>query len=365
MKNKIQNKNLNNSRSLGLESYNKGIKKSWLILAVLLLLVFIFMIMAVSLGSAGLTFSETMKALFGFGDKVSTMTIWQIRMPRVVGAIVCGSGLALAGAVMQSCLRNPLASPSTIGVSSAATFGANIAIIGFGAGSVASSGNIAVNIDNPYIVTVCAFGMALLAMLLIMAISKFQNFSAESIILAGTALSAVFSAGTTMMQYFGDETQIAAAVFWTFGDLGDIYWDSIILISIIGSICFIFFMFQAWNYNVIVTGEETAKSLGVKTNVIRVLGLVFSTLLTAVIVSFVGMIGFIGLIGPQIIKRIIGSDHRFFLPASALTGSVILLIADTISRMVISPVVLPIGAITSLLGAPIFIIILLKGLKKK
>ena len=351
--------------TLGLRSYKKKIKINWIILAVLIVLLFIFSVLGVSLGSAGFSFVETIKALFGVGEESVLTTIWELRVPRVLGAILAGAGLALAGAVMQSCLRNPLASPSTIGISSAATFGANIAIIGFGAGAVSGLGSTSVSINNPYAVTILAFAFALLAVFLIMVISKFQNFSPESIILAGTALSAVFGAGTTIMQYFGDETKIAAAVFWTFGDLGNIYWKEILIIGVTVLVCFIFFMSQAWNYNTMISGEEVSKSLGLKTSIIRLFGLIFATLLTAVIVSFVGVIGFVGLAGPQIIKRIIGTDHRFFLPASALSGSIILVLADTVSRMIVSPIVLPVGAITSIIGAVIFIAILIKGIRKR
>ena len=357
-------KNLEEEVSLGIRSYKKKIRNNWIILGILMFLLICFSILGASLGAANLTFVETIKGLFGVGSKYVLTTIWELRMPRVIGAILAGAGLSLAGAIMQSCLRNPLASPSTIGISSAATFGANIAIIAFGAGTVATGGT-SVTINNPYSVTIFAFIFALLAIFLIMIISKFQHFSPESIILAGTALSALFGAGTTLLQYFGDETQIAAAIFWTFGDLGDIYWPQILIISVTLVVCFIFFMFQSWNYNTMVSGEETAKALGLKTSIIRVLGLIFATLLTAIIVSFVGVIGFVGLAGPQIIKKIIGTDHRFFIPASALTGSIILLLADTVSRMVVSPIVLPVGAITSIIGAVIFIFILVKGLRKR
>ena len=127
----------------------------------------------------------------------------------------------------------------------------------------------------------------------------------------------------------------------------------------------IYFMFMRWNYNAMANGEELAKSLGVKTSQIRFWGLLVSSLLTAVSVAFMGMIGFIGLIGPQIMKRLIGADHRFLIPASALMGSVILLVADTVARTVISPVILPVGAVTSLLGAPLFFYMLLKGKRTK
>ncbi|MDO5016449.1 MAG: iron ABC transporter permease [Eubacteriales bacterium] len=155
--------------------------------------------------------------------------------------------------------------------------------------------------------------------------------------------------------------KIAADIFWTFGDLGRISWSENLIMAIIVAGALVYFMFMRWNYNAIANGEELAKSLGVKTSQVRFWGLLLSSLLTAVSVAFMGMIGFIGLIGPHIMKRLIGTDHRFLIPASALMGSVILLLADTVARTVISPIILPVGAVTSLLGAPLFFYMLLKG----
>ena len=159
--------------------------------------------------------------------------------------------------------------------------------------------------------------------------------------------------------------RIAAAVFWTFGDLGRVSWrENGLMAAVVGG-AIVYFLFMRWNYNAMANGEELAKSLGVKTSRVRFWGLLVSSLLTAVSVSFMGMIGFIGLIAPQIMKRLIGSDHRFLIPASALMGAVVLLAADTVARTVISPVVLPVGAVTSLLGAPLFFYMLLKGKRVK
>lgn len=158
--------------------------------------------------------------------------------------------------------------------------------------------------------------------------------------------------------------EISAALFWTFGDLGRVSWSEVAILAAITAVCILYFMLMRWNYNALANGEETAKSLGVKTSRVRFWGLIAASLLTAVSVSFMGMIGFIGLIGPQIMKRAIGADHRFLIPASALMGAVILLLADTCARTVISPVILPVGALTSLLGAPMFFYMLLRGKRR-
>lgn len=349
----------------GIQGYHRSIRRKWYILIALSAIMILFMLVSVNAGSSSMSLSEVFKTLIGMGDERSFVVIWRLRMPRVIGAVIAGAGLSIAGCVMQNCLKNPLASPSTLGVSAAATFGANFAIIVLGAGTLLNTASDAVTINNPYLVTICAFCCSLGAVLLILGLSKLRGFSPESIVLAGTALSSLFSAGTTIIQYFGDDVKIAAALFWTFGDLGRISWKENLIMAAIVVCAIIYFMFMRWNYNAMANGEELAKSLGVKTSQIRFWGLLVSSLLTAVSVAFMGMIGFIGLIGPQIMKRLIGSDHRFLIPASALMGSVILLVADTVARTIISPVILPVGAVTSLLGAPLFFYMLLKGKRMK
>lgn len=349
----------------GIEAYHRSIRKKWFILLGMLVVMLFFMVISVNAGAASMSPLEIVKTLLGLGDERGFVVIWRIRMPRVIAAVVAGAGLSIAGCVMQTSLKNPLASPSTLGVSAAATFGANLAIIIFGAGTVMSTASDAVAINNPYLVTICAFAFSMGAVLLIMALSRLRSFSPESIVLAGTALSSLFSAGTTIIQYFGDDVKIAAALFWTFGDLGRISWTEVAILSVVTAACIVYFLLMRWNYNALANGEETAKSLGVKTTKVRFWGMLAASLLTAVSVSFMGMIGFIGLIGPQIMKRILGADHRFLIPASALAGSILLLLADTFARVLISPIILPVGAITSLLGAPMFFYMLLRGKKAK
>lgn len=344
-----------------IRAYHRSIRRKWYCLAILAVVAVVFMVLSVNAGAAAMPPWEVFKTIVGAGDERSFVVIWRIRMPRVIAAVVAGAGLSIAGCVMQTCLKNPLASPSTLGVSAAATFGANLAIIVLGAGAVMNTASDAVVINNPYIVTVCAFVCSMLAVLLIMSLSKLRGFSPESIVLAGTALSSLFSAGTTLIQYFGDDVKIAAALFWTFGDLGRVSWKEVAILAVVTGICILYFMLMRWNYNALANGEETARSLGVRTSRVRFWGLIGASLLTAVSVSFMGMIGFIGLIAPQIMKRIIGADHRFLIPASALMGAVILLISDTAARTVISPIILPVGAITSMLGAPMFFYMLLRG----
>ncbi|HHV39066.1 MAG TPA: iron ABC transporter permease [Tepidimicrobium sp.] len=343
--------------NLSVKYYREGRKKKLIILGILFATI-ILSLYALNKGAAGILFWQTFQSLFGKGQDISNIVIWNIRLPRVIGGIVVGGGLAMAGTIMQTCLGNPLASPSILGISSAAAFGANIAIVFFNAGLV---GNEAISINNPYIVTIFAFGFSTLAMFCILSIARLKSFSRESIILAGVAFNSLFTAGSTLIQYFAEDFQIAAMVFWTFGDLGRVSWKEVGILTTFCLLVFIFFMGKRWDFNALDSGEDSAISLGVDVDKIRFISMTLASLLTAVTVSFMGAIGFVGLIAPQMMRRIIGVDHRYLIPASAIMGSFILLFSDTLARTIISPIVLPVGAITSFFGAPLFLSLLIKG----
>jgi iron complex transport system permease protein len=346
-------------------NYERYTTRKRIIILVILLLIIIFSLFSICAGSSAIKPYQVLMGIFQKGSGLSNLVIWNIRLPRVLAAIIAGAGLSAAGCVMQSNLRNPLASPSTLGISNAAAFGANVAIIIFGAGSVKSTGADAVLIDNPYIVTICAFSFSMIAAVIILMIARLRSLSPEAILLAGIAIGSLFSAGITLIQYFGQDVQVAAVVFWTFGDLGRASWKEIIIMAVIIGVSMIYFAVRQWDYNAMDNGEEAAKSLGVSVERIRFGGMFTSSLITAAAVSFLGIIGFIGLIGPQIMRRIIGGDHRFLIPASALMGSLLLLVSDTFARSIVSPIILPVGAITSFMGAPMFLYLLMRGYRKK
>ena len=338
-------------------------KKS--ILVGLLVLTLVLMVVAINAGAAETNPLQVLRALLGLESGISSVVIWNIRLPRVVAGVVAGFGLAVAGNVMQTNLRNPLASPFTLGISNAAAFGANLAIVLLGAGAVYSSTQDAVFIANPYTVTISAFVFSIIAMLLILSLARLRKFSPESVVLAGVAFNSLFAAGSTLLQYFAEDLQVAAMVFWTFGDLGRVSWQEVLILSTITVVGLIYFLFHRWDYNALESGEDTARGLGVDVDRVRFGGLLVASLITAVAVAFMGIIGFIGLIAPQIMRRILGTDHRFLIPASAITGAALLLFADTLARTIISPMVLPVGAITSFFGAPLFLFILAKGYARR
>lgn len=340
-------------------------KKRW-VLAIAIVLTLVTAVVATSFGSMRIPVGEVVRTIFGGGEMTSRTVILGIRLPRVVAAILVGAILASSGVVMQCVLRNPLASASTLGVSQGAAFGAAIGIIVFGGGVVNSgSANVAVEINQPYIVTLCAFVFGALSTAVILGLSQFKKtLGAGGVILAGVALSSLFSGGSTLLQYFADDTKISAVVFWTFGNLGGANWKELAILAIVLAGAMLYFMLNRWNYNAMEMGADTAKSLGVNTRAVMLVSMGICSLAAAVAVSFVGIISFVGLIAPHIMRKFVGSDYRYLVPCSAAAGALLLILADTFGRLVLAPVILPIGAITSFLGAPVFLLLLFRGEKE-
>jgi iron complex transport system permease protein len=330
--------------------------------SVLIVLLFLCSLFSLSIGGYHLSLSEVYQALIGDGESTARLIIWNIRLPRILAAIIAGISLAVSGAVMQCTLRNPLASPYTIGISHGAMFGAAFAIILFGIGGAESTGKIFLN--SPYLVTIFAFFGSLVAVMVILLLAKLRNFAPEAIILAGVAMSSLFSAGTMAMQYFANDLQLAAMVYWTFGDLSRPLWAEVGIMAILMTLSVAYFTYKRWDYNALESGEESAKSLGVDTEKTRLLGMLVASLLVSVNVAFLGIIGFVGLICPHLVRILIGGDYRFVIPVSSLVGALLLLISDTVARTIISPIVLPVGILTSFMGAPVFLYLLVKMYKR-
>jgi len=184
-------------------------------------------------------------------------------------------------------------------------------------------------------------------------------------VLAGVAISSMFTGGTALIQYFADDVMVSTVVYWTFGSLGRAGWSEIAIITALTLAAFGFFYCNRWNYNAMEGGTHTAKSLGVPVDRLILISMVLCALVCSVAVAFVGCISFIGLIASHIMRRFVGNDHRFLIPCSALCGSVLLLLSDIVSRVLIAPTVLPIGALTSFLGAPLFLYLIVKGGRRK
>jgi len=347
------------------ESYLKYTQRKVFIICLLILATVLLGIYAINAGSAELSPTQVLLTLLGKAEGRLNIIIWNIRLPRVLAAVTAGVGLSVAGCVMQNLLRNPLASPFTLGVSQGAAFGAAVAIIALGAGSTHSTSADAVIINNPYLVTASAFVGAIVTTLVVLFLAQVRGVTPEAMILAGVALGSLFSAATIILQFFASDVQVASVVFWTFGDIGRASWRELEIMAAVTGAALLYFMANRWNYNALDGGEETAKGLGVDVERIRLSGMFTASLITAVTVSFLGIIGFIGLVGPHMVRRVLGGDHRFLIPASSVMGGLLLLASDTLARTIISPVVLPVGAITSFMGAPLFLYLLSRGYRRK
>ena len=343
-----------------IKELQKKSRRNTIIIVVMLLAVIGLGIACLFVGSSNMSFQAAMDALLGGGTDAQGRIIWKIRIPRVLAAIIAGAGLSVAGLVMQTTLNNSMASPSTLGVSNAAVFGANLSIIAF-AGGFLSTGNNLRNFDvsaNPYATSVLAFVFSTLSVLLILGLCTVRSFSPNVVVLSGIAIGSVWTAATTLLQFYATDVGLSAAVVWSFGDLGRATYRTDGIMAVVVLIGFVFFMLMSWKYNALLSGEATAKTMGVNVEALRFASLLIASVITAVCVSFLGIIGFVGIICPHVTKKLLGQDHRVTIPVSCLMGSLLLLLADTLSRSLGSGSALPVGAITSLLGAPFFIAII-------
>jgi iron complex transport system permease protein len=319
------------------------------------------LVLSLGVGPAGLSVADVLSSLAGLADNPRTDAIVRgIRLPQALAAMVAGGGLAVAGAVMQAILRNPLGSPFTLGISHAAAFGAAFAVMALDSG-LPTSGRTAVTITDPYMTTAAAFTASLAASGIIMAISRLRGARPETMVLTGVALGALFTAATMFLQYFATDVQLAAMVFWTFGDTSRATWSELGLMAAVVVPCFLYFWAESWSYNAMDAGDETARGLGVRVERVRMAGMFLSSLVTAVLIAFLGIIGFVGLVVPHMFRRLIGADHRFLLPASLVGGALLLLASDTAARLILAPHLLPVSVLTAFLGAPTFLVLIIRG----
>lgn len=280
--------------------------------------------------------------------------VLDIRLPRVLLALLAGAGLALTGTGTQAVLNNPLVSPSILGLSAGAAFGACAAILFAGALQV-PGGHL--------LIAICAFGGAMAATVTAYLMASVRRSSRETVILAGVAVGFIFSGGTVLLQYLAPWQDLRAMVFWSVGSLWNAQTAVLPLVGGTVALGGLALVALAPRLNALALGDETAMAVGVSVRRVRLLVLSISALVCAVIVSSTGAIGFIGLIAPHIARMIFGQDHRWLLPASCLTGGLLLLLADTLARSILSPQELPVGVMTALVGGPFFLFLLLRRQK--
>lgn len=303
--------------------------------------------------TAGDVIDQLMIALFG-GDKETTIyhVVINLRMPRIVGALVCGFALAICGTAMQSMLKNPLADPYTMGISSGAGFGAALAIL-LGIELIAGGGTV-----------VNAFIFAVLPAAVIMFLSRFRQATPTMMILCGTALMYLFNAITQLFMLVAEPEAMSAVYTWMVGSVDGVNYTDIMIMLPVVALGSIYIYAMAGQLNVMGLGDESAKTMGVNVERRRLIVMMVVTLVAASVVAFTGIIGFVGLVAPHIVRTLLGSDNKFLLPASAIFGSLLLMASDIVARTIVAPQMLPVGVVTACLGGPLFMFLILRSSKE-
>ena len=278
------------------------------------------------------------------------------RLPRIFLAILTGISLAVAGAVMQGLLRNPLVSPFTLGLSSAASFGAALAIV-LGPGVLVSY--FLLSYDMWIVVFAFLFGW--LSMLLVYWISRSRGTTQSTLILAGVVIGYLFTAGVMALKYITNNEKLRELMVWLMGGMWGASWSAVLLLIPLVVICFYLLERKAWDLNALSAGDDVAKNLGINVERLRLSCLMIATFAASCCLAFTGIIGFIGLMGPHICRMFIGNDHRYLIPCAGLMGAAILLISDTVARTIMSPVEIPVGIIMYAIGGVFFLFLIMRG----
>jgi iron complex transport system permease protein len=309
-------------------------------------------VLDLSIGPGPATIADVIGALTGTGtgDPRLQVVVFDLRLPVALMAVLIGAMLGLAGAGMQTILGNPLADPFTLGVSASASVGASLAIA-FGWAVIPGAG--------PFIVTANAFVFALLASLVLFALTKMRGVSAETMILVGIALVFTSNALLALIQYRSNETQLQQIVFWMMGSLGRASPDKILVCAGGLAVALPWLLARGWALTALRLGDDRAENLGIRVDRLRLEVLALVSLLAAIAVAFAGTIGFVGLVGPHIARLVVGEDQRFSLPAAALASGILLSLASTLSKAVTPGVIYPVGMITAFIGVPFFVSLIL------
>lgn len=329
-------------------------RRHLLLLAVVAVLTLASFVSDVAIGPSDYPLGAIVTALLNPGDRSSLLgvVVWEIRLPVALMAVLVGTSLALAGAEMQTILNNPLADPFTLGVSSAASFGAALAIV-LGLGVIPIAGSL--------LVTGNAFVLAMLASLAIWGVSRLRGVSVQSMVLMGIAIMFFFNALLGLMQYLASPRALQQLVFWSLGSLAKASWGKVGLIALTLTICVPVFVHAGWRLTALRLGDIHAKALGVNVGRLRLTMLLCCSLLAATAVAFVGTIGFVGLVGPHIARLLVGEDQRTFLPMAGLCGALIMSLTSIVSKTLIPGIVFPVGIITALIGLPFFVSLILRS----
>lgn len=311
-------------------------------------------VLDIYIGTAPYSLPDILTSLWRY-DSTSPINVivWDIRLPVALTALVVGASLSVAGVQMQTILGNPLASPFTLGLSAAASFGAALGLI--------LGVTLLPDFAIAFAIPVNAFLVSMAAAWFIYKLSQKRGMTTQMIVLLGTTLVFSFSALLEALQYVGPDQALAAVVFWTMGSLARASWLQLGIMAAVLIVVFAIFSRQVWALTALRLGEARATALGIPVARLRLHGILLSSLLASVCVSFVGTIGFVGLVGPHIARMLVGEDQRFLLPTSALCGACLLSAASVLSKSLVAGQVLPIGIVTSLVGVPLFFVLILRA----
>lgn len=333
--------------------YKKILLRRFILGGVLLLLILLSLLLDFTLGPSGISVATLWHTLFdaASADAGTRVIVWDLRLPFALMAVVVGLALGLAGAEMQTILNNPLASPFTLGVSSAASFGAALAII-LGVGIP--------GIPDQWFISVNAFVFALMACFILDGISRWTRVATSGVVLFGIALVFTFNALISILQFVASEDTLQGLVFWTMGSLARASWEKLAILVVVLLIVVPLSLKNAWKLTALRLGEDRAVSFGINVRKLRLTTLLRISIISALTVAFVGPVGFIGLVAPHISRMMFGEDHRFYLPGSMLIGALVLSLASVLSKNIVPGVIIPVGIVTSLVGVPFFLSIIIR-----
>lgn len=318
-----------------------------LVIVILALVLIAAVIISLHTGAMDISPVHAVQSYMSGQPDLASRVLVTIRLPRIVFGLMGGAALAVAGAVMQTLFRNDLVDPGIIGISSGAGFGVSLSII--------------LGLASAYALPLSAFagGVAAASAVYGLSVSR-RRVSVSTLILAGVALNAIFGAGVGLINYLADDAQLRDITFWTMGSLGGIQWPFVAAsaIPVIGSMIVVLTLWRP--LNALQLGEREAGHLGISVERVKQIALLCAVMMVGSVVAFSGVIGFIGLVAPHISRKLVGSDNRVHLSASALFGAIVMIVADTVSRTIISPAELPIGIVAAILGGPFFLYLILK-----
>ncbi len=335
------------------------LRKNKFFFPVLVLLLIAVLIFAIAFGAVSILPAEMFSSLKHFFEGKDPANIYegvfiQLRLPRVLLCAITGAILAVSGVLMQGLFRNPIVEPGLVGTSAGAALGASIVFVMAPNFSPAFK-----SFTGPLLLPLAAFTGALLATYVVYSLAKnAKRVSIMSLLLIGIAVNAVCLSGTGFMSYIARDPQARSITFWNLGTFSGASWQQVFIVGTVATIIFIFSLRYSKQLNTLLLGEEEAGYLGVDADKLKVRIMLLNTAMVSVATAFVGVISFMGLIVPHLLRLLIGSDNKKLLPASMILGALLLVMADMCARLILAPAEVPIGIITSLVGAPIFILLL-------